>query len=155
MIVLYKKLFLAVLSSIFFSSTSYAMNPDENTDLDHRHFPSHSVTARMIEAVEKIKQRILPDLPNEVKLRISQCPYGVDVYGRHLGDKNYGAFDADETIESMKSNGVQDITWGVVNFETMSPNEIEKYMRSIHGAIGFGTMSPHEIEEYIRSIHRE
>jgi len=153
MIFLNKKVFLTALSSVFFSSASYAMNPDENRDLDHHHLPSHSVSARMIEAVEKIKQRIIPDLLNEEKLRISQYPYGVDVYGRHPGDKNYGAFDSDELIELLKSNGAQDITWGVANFETMSPHEIEKYIRSIHGAIGFGTMSPHEIEEYIRSIH--
>lgn len=126
-----KKVFLTVLSTVFSLSASYAMNPDEHMDLDRR--ASHSVPAHVIEAVEKNKQRHLPHITLEEDiLRVSQYTYGVDVYGRHPGDTNYGAYDSDEMIEILKSNGAQDITWGVVNFEALSSSEKEDYMKNIN-----------------------
>ena len=127
-----KKIFIAILSTVFFSSASYAMNSDEIMDLDSR--APHSVPAHVIEAVEQNKQSLLRDsgLLDKEKLRISQFSYGVDAYGRHPGDKNYGAYDSDEMIEILKSNGAQHITWGIVNFEALSSSEKEDYLTNIN-----------------------
>jgi hypothetical protein len=125
-----KKVFSAILSAVFFSSASNAMSSNEIMDLDVR--APHSVPAHIIEAVEQNKQRLLSDFSDEEKLRFSQYPYGVDVYGRRPGDKNYGAYDSDEMIETLRSNGAREITWGVVNFETLSSSEKEDYMTHIN-----------------------
>ena len=126
MLILDKKIFLAALSTVFFLSVSYAMDPAQDQKT------SHSVPAKVIEAVEKNKQRVLQKSPEEERSRASKYPYGVDIEGRHPGDKNYGAAESDFLIQSLISKGAQDITWGVVNFKAMSPKEMDHYMKAIY-----------------------
>lgn len=132
MISLNKKIFLAALSSVFFSSASYATHSDENRDLEGSQRVSHSIPNEVIEAVEENKQRLLRNMQGKRKLIVSQYPYGMDDEGRAPGDKNYGAAESDSLIELLISKKVQYITWGVKDFKAMSPSEMNNYMRAIN-----------------------
>lgn len=97
--------------------------------LDDDQSTSHSVPAKVKKAVEQNKRSRLSELLEHERSQVSD--YGVDLYGRRPGDENYGAYDSDEMIAFWRRNGVQNITWGVVKFETLSSSELEEYMKEI------------------------
>ncbi|MBX9787237.1 MAG: hypothetical protein K2Y08_07870 [Alphaproteobacteria bacterium] len=108
------------------------MDPDKNMDLDNSKRTPPPVSAEVIKAVKENKQRVLRTLPDEEKLTISKYPEGVDVHGRHPGDKNYGASESDSLIEDLIRKGDDDITWCVIDFKDISSPKMEKYMRAIN-----------------------
>lgn len=132
MMILNKKIFLAVLSTVVFSSASYATHSDENRELEDSQRASHSVPDEVVKAVEENKQRVLRNLQGKRKLIVSQYPYGIDDEGRQPGDKNYGAAESDFLIEFLIKKGDDDITWGFKNYKTMPSDERMKYMRAIN-----------------------